>query len=53
MGQSELDSLGCDIEEGSIIWGADVKGHESGEPTGTEQLTSSLCPVWRRRGTIS
>ena len=41
MGQSELGSLGCDVEEGSVVWGADGEGHESGETGSIEQL--ALC----------
>ena len=44
MGQSELGSLGCDVEEGSVVWEADGEGHESGEPAGIEQLAPCvLC----------
>ena len=41
-GPSELGSLGCDVEEESVVWEAVGEGHESGEPTGTEQLASCV-----------
>ena len=44
MCQSELGSLWCNVEEGSVVWEADVEGHESREPAGTGQLASCvLC----------
>jgi len=42
MGQSELGSLGCDVEEGSVIWKADGQGNGSGEPVDIEQLAPCI-----------